>query len=130
MLLATTINEDYAMELMLLHRYRDLSDGLSVAEFDCNFDWYHGDHCPKFDLSLRLFNWTIFEFNVYNRHHVEDDEDTVDINMSDIQKQCWSNYAAYWSKRDFEASDKAFIELIKNSGIVANEGSKPPSTTN
>ena len=129
MLLATTINEDYAMELMLLHRYRDLSDGLSVVEFDCNFDWYHGDHCPKFDLSLRLFNWTIFEFNVYNRHHVEDDEDTVDINMSDIQKQCWSN-ARYWAEQDFEASDKAFIEILKNSGIVANEGSKPQSTTN
>lgn len=116
------INEDYAMELTLLHRYRDLADGLSVVEFDCNFDWYHGDHCPKFDLSLRLFNWTVFEFNIYNRHHVEDE-------MSDIQRQCWS-YAADWSKEDFEASDKAFIELIKNSGIVANEGSKPPLTTN
>jgi hypothetical protein len=77
MTLATTINEDYAIELTLLHRYRDLSDGLSVVEFNFNFDWYKGDHCPKADLSLRLFNWTIFELNVYNRHHVEDDEDEM-----------------------------------------------------
>ena len=90
MTLATSINEDYAMELTLFHNYRSLSDGLSVVEFDCNFDWYHGDHCPKFDLSLRMFNWTIFEFNIYNRHHVEDEI----------------------------------------SGIVANESSKPPLTTN
>jgi hypothetical protein len=123
MILTTTINEDYAVELTLLHHYRDFSDGLSVVEFDCNFDWYDGDHCPKFDLSLRLFNWTIFEFNIYNRHHF------VDINMSDIQKQCWS-YTADWVEEDFEASDKAFIELVKNSGIVANKGSKPLSTTN
>ena len=117
MLLATTINEDYAMELMLLHRYRSLSDGLSVVDFDCNFDWYHGDHCPKFDLSLRLFNWTIFEFNIYNRHHVVDEDEVGDVLLP-------------WSKEDFEASDKAFIELIKNSGIVANECSKAPPTTN
>jgi hypothetical protein len=77
MTLATTINEDYAIELTLLHRYRDLSDGLSVVEFDFNFDWYKGDHCPKANLSLRLFNWTIFELNVYNRHHIEGDEDQV-----------------------------------------------------
>lgn len=76
MTLATTINEDYAIELTLFERYRDLSDGLSVVEFDFNFDWYKGDHCPKADLSLRLFNWTIFELNVYNRHHIEEgDED-------------------------------------------------------
>jgi len=112
---STFINEDYAMELTILYRYRDLADGLSVIEFDCNFDWYHGDHCPKFNLSLRLFNWTIFEFNIYNRHHVVDE-------IGDVLLP--------WAKQDFEESDKAFIELVKNSGIVANEGSKPQIASN
>ncbi len=71
---STIINEDYAIDLTLLHRYRDFADGLSVIEFDCNFDWYDGDHCPKADICLRLFNWTIFEFNVYNVNHADDEE--------------------------------------------------------
>lgn len=35
--------------------------------------------------------------------------------MSDIQKQCWDNYHATWTKKDFEESDKAFIEKVKES---------------
>lgn len=107
MTLHNKINEDYAWEFTLLYKYRSLNDGLSLFEFKSDIDWYHGDHCPKADISLRLFNWTIFEFNVYNVHHAEDDDQ-----MSDIQKQCWKN-AAEWSKEDFEKSDKAFIERLK-----------------
>ena len=98
------INEDYAWEFSMCHKYRSLDDGLSLFEFKSDIDWYDGDHCPKADISLRLFNWTVFEFNVYNVHHAD--------TMSDIQKQCWKN-AAEWSKEDFEESDKAFIERLK-----------------
>jgi len=116
MMIHNTINEDYAWELTFFCNYRSLSDGLSLFEFKSDIDWYNGDHCPKADICLRLFNWTIFEFNVYNVHHAD--------TMSDIQKQCWKN-AAEWSEKDFKESDKAFIELVKNSGIDANKGSKP-----
>jgi hypothetical protein len=33
--------------------------------------------------------------------------------MSDIQKQCWDNYHSTYTKKDFEESDKAFIERLK-----------------
>lgn len=107
MILHNKINEDYAWEFSMFHKYRTLDDGLSLIELKCDIDWYDGDHCPKADISLRLFNWTIFEFNVYNVHHAEDDDQ-----MSDIRKQCWKN-AAEWSKEDFEKTDKAFLERVK-----------------
>ena len=111
------------MDLTLLHKYRAISDGLSIIEFDCNFDWYDGDHCPKFNLSLRILNCTMFELNVYNMHH----SDELDDAMSDIQRQCWQN-GAQTTSEDFDADDRAFIEKV--SGIVANEGSKSRLTTN
>jgi len=104
MIIGKKINEDYAWEFTLFYKYRSLDDGLSLFEFKSDIDWYNGDHCPKADICLRLFNWTIFEFNVYNIHHAD--------TMSGIQKQCWKN-AAEWSKEDFEESDKAFIERLK-----------------
>jgi hypothetical protein len=105
MIIGKKINEDYAWEFTLFYKYRSLDDGLSLFEFKSDIDWYDGDHCPKADISLRLFNWTIFEFNVYNVHHAD--------TMSDIQKQCWDNYHSTYTKKDFEESDKAFIEHLK-----------------
>jgi hypothetical protein len=75
MIFSSKVSKNYAWEFILFRNYRSLSDGISLIEFTCNLDWYDGDHCPKFDLSFRLFNWTIFEFNVYNVNHYEDDEE-------------------------------------------------------
>lgn len=74
MTLHNKINEDYAWELAMFCKYRSLDDGLSLFEFKSDIDWYDGDHCPKADISLRLFNWTIFEFNIYNVNHADDEE--------------------------------------------------------
>lgn len=74
MIIGKKINEDYAWEFTLFYKYRSLDDGLSLFEFKSDIDWYDGDHCPKADICLRLFNWTIFEFNVYNVHHADDEE--------------------------------------------------------
>jgi hypothetical protein len=61
-----------AWELELFRKIRDWDDGLSVVETKCDFSWYKGDHQPSFELSLVLFNWTIFQLLVYNIKHVED----------------------------------------------------------
>lgn len=102
------ISKNYVWELTLLYKYRSLDDGLSLFEFKSDIDWYDGDHCPKADISLRLFNWTIFEFNIYNVNHADDSDDGI----SDIQRQCWKN-AADWAKEDAAATGKAFIEQVK-----------------
>lgn len=68
---STKINENYAAEFTALSQYQSINDGLSVIEFSCNFDWFIADHNPKFEVSLRMFNYTIFEFLIYNVNHVD-----------------------------------------------------------
>jgi hypothetical protein len=69
--LAFRTSKDYAIEFSCLRRIRDFSDGISFFEFDVNLDLWHGDHNPKFEMSLTVFNFCLFEFNWYNVNHVE-----------------------------------------------------------
>ena len=62
----------YGWELVLLHKVRDWKDGISFFEFVMNLDRFVADHNPRFEVRLSLFNWTVFEFSVYNIHHMED----------------------------------------------------------
>jgi hypothetical protein len=64
----------YAWELNLFHQYRDLSDGLDAFDFKCIWDRYIADHTPRFELSLVLFNYVIFEFTTYNIYHEDNPE--------------------------------------------------------
>lgn len=73
LLFGKLINKDYAWELSLFYKYRDFSDGLSIVEHIINWDRFLADHSPSFEWSLRLFNFTIFEFNIYYIHHRNED---------------------------------------------------------
>jgi hypothetical protein len=64
------ISKDTAWELTLFHKIRSLSDGLSLVDFELDGSWYEGDHQPSYGVHLVLFNWTIFEFRIYNINHV------------------------------------------------------------
>jgi len=65
------IGKNYAWELCLFHKCRDFSDGIDFIELNMNFHKYMEDHNPKFSFSLFLFNFTIFEFNIYNIWHTD-----------------------------------------------------------
>jgi hypothetical protein len=59
-------------DLGFLRRLRELSDGLSIFEFNINLDLYKEDHNPKLDIHLNMFNYRIFYFEVYNVLHEEE----------------------------------------------------------
>jgi hypothetical protein len=66
------LTEKYALEVALLHPVRSLRDGLTVLEFKLNSDLYKGDHCPRHELELMIFNVMVLEIRIYNRFHEED----------------------------------------------------------
>ncbi len=63
---------NYAWEFSGLRFVRSFSDGLIFFEPRINLDRYRGDHSPKFEIYLILFNFMIFEFSIYNLNHIED----------------------------------------------------------
>jgi hypothetical protein len=68
------LTTNYAAELTVASQIRRLKDGLTIINLDLGFDWYKGDHCPRFKCALFMFNHTIFEFSIYNVNHVDDDD--------------------------------------------------------
>ena len=67
------INKSYGSEFVLFHKVRDFSDGLTFFEFEINWDRYLGDHNPSFEIALEIFNFMIFEFNIYYLFHRQND---------------------------------------------------------
>lgn len=65
------LSEKYALELNLFHVLRSFSDGLDWFSFEIKSDWYKGDHNPQFGIQWIILNFEIFEFRIYNMHHVE-----------------------------------------------------------
>ena len=57
------INNNYAWEISLFHRYRFLSDGISFCEININWDRYLADHTPRFDLLIVIFNVALIDFS-------------------------------------------------------------------
>lgn len=68
------LGKNYAWELALFHKFRSFKDGITFLEFQLETDWYRGDHNPRGVFALRILNFTIFEFEIYNRNHAEDPE--------------------------------------------------------
>ncbi len=63
------INGDYGWEITVFHKLRDLSDGVLFFDGKVNWDRYLGDHSPRFEIHLVMFNYTIIEVSVYYLHH-------------------------------------------------------------
>jgi len=63
------INMDYGWELTLFKQMRDFSDGITFFEEKLNWDKFKGEHSPKLEVHLILFNFTIIELTVYYLHH-------------------------------------------------------------
>jgi hypothetical protein len=67
------LTDSFAFEISLFHKLRNFSDGISFFEFTSNLDLYKGEHNPKFRLMLVVMNFKIFEIEIYNVNHVEND---------------------------------------------------------
>jgi hypothetical protein len=65
------ITKNYFFEADILRKIRSFKDGISFLEFEFNLDLYRGDHNPKGRIMLVIFNWKIFEFEIYNINHVD-----------------------------------------------------------
>jgi len=63
------INHDYGWELTVFHKLREASDGVVFFNSIINWDRYLGDHSPRFEFLLLVFNHTVIEFNAYYLHH-------------------------------------------------------------
>ena len=61
-------NVELCTSLTLFKKIRRFRDGISNG-FEARFDFYRGDHNPQLRVALTIMNFTIFEFEVYNRHH-------------------------------------------------------------
>jgi hypothetical protein len=69
--IGTKINKDYAWEIAFLYKYQNFSEGLTVFQLNVDAEWYKGDHNPRFEILLIIFNFMIFDFSIYNIHHVD-----------------------------------------------------------
>lgn len=69
------INTKYAMDFCGLYQHRNFDDGIDFFVFDVSLDLYELDHNPRFSISLRIINFTIFEFEIYNMFHLTNNDE-------------------------------------------------------
>jgi hypothetical protein len=73
LLISFRITKNYFFEADILRKIRSFSDGISFLEFEFNVDFYRGDHNPKGRIMLVVLNFKVFEFEIYNINHVEEE---------------------------------------------------------
>lgn len=67
------LNEKYALDLTLFS-FQGNTGSIQFFKLDIGYDYWKGDHNPKFSFNLELLNITIIDLMVYNMFHVEDDD--------------------------------------------------------
>lgn len=68
------ITKNFALDLNLLYFFRNFSDGIDWFKFEINSDWFKGDHNPQFSMCLIILNLMLFDFQIYNIHHLLKEE--------------------------------------------------------
>jgi hypothetical protein len=68
------INKKYAFDIAAFYKVRDFHDGIDFFNSEINLDLFKGDHNPQFNIFLMLFNFMIFEIDIYNMFHVPEEE--------------------------------------------------------
>ena len=59
-------------ELLLIHKLREFSDGITFFELKVNTDFYEqtatcmASHNPQLTFNLVILNYTIFDFTIYS----------------------------------------------------------------
>jgi hypothetical protein len=65
-----SLGKNFALDLTGPRLIRHFKDGITFFNLGISLDLYQDDHKPSFDASLILLNFTLFELNIYNIHHV------------------------------------------------------------
>jgi hypothetical protein len=92
------IDNNYGWELELFRKNRELKDGFTTIDLKINFDQYVADHNPRFEFSLTLFNFNIFDFSIYNVWHLEHEQSPF-YGLSDAEVETLD--ASYHSRKNF-----------------------------
>jgi hypothetical protein len=66
------LSKNYGLEIALFHHLRQFSDGLTLFNFNVNWDRYFSDHTPRFVCHVIALNFTLIEINIYYLHHNND----------------------------------------------------------
>lgn len=66
---------EYSWSMDFLRWIRAGEDGITFFELSCVLDLFKADHNPRFAIMLVIVNLKIFEFEIYNINHVEDEDD-------------------------------------------------------
>ena len=67
------LSKKFALDISLLHSIRRFEDGISFIEFKINLDLFKGDHNPKLDIIFILLNFKVFEVEIYNEEHINEE---------------------------------------------------------
>lgn len=65
------IGENYAWDLGIFYKYRDFKDGIDFFIIEITFDKYLCDHNPKFEFAIKILNFMIIDFDIYNIWHID-----------------------------------------------------------
>jgi hypothetical protein len=76
--IGTKLNDNYGWEFAALYKYRNFSDGLTLLDVDVNWDRYLTDHTPRWEIAIRILNFTLFEFSIYYLWHRDEPEAVED----------------------------------------------------
>ena len=67
------LGKDYAIDANFFYQVRTFTDGITFIAPEINLDLYRGDHKPSLNLTLEILNFIIFNVEIYNVHHVDDE---------------------------------------------------------
>lgn len=76
--IGSKISKNFAFELEFLYFLTSFSDGIDWFEFHMVSSWCKVDHNPSHSIGLTILNFLIFDFRIYNIHHIKDEDEDED----------------------------------------------------
>ena len=68
------LSENRAIDIAWFNKIRKSTDGTTYLDIKINRDRFKGDHNPKTEISLEIFNVMVFEFTYYNPNHAKEEK--------------------------------------------------------
>jgi hypothetical protein len=70
-----SLNKNYGLEFDIFRWLGGFHGSITIFDFNCDLCYQRKfDHCPKFQVLFVILNLKIFEFNIYNKHHIDGNE--------------------------------------------------------
>ena len=68
------ITKNYSWEIDLFQKWNMFSEEIDIVDFNIIWKRWYCDHNPQLNFYIRLFNFTVFDFTIYNIWHVDRSE--------------------------------------------------------